>query len=70
MDEAIAAEHCGSELETTNNRMELVAVPEAIRLASAGIPLEVMTDSRNAVMLIDRCLHAEESSRDPAVWRD
>jgi ribonuclease HI len=46
----VAGEHCGSEAESTSNRMELVAVREAIRLAPAGVPLEVMADSRNAVM--------------------
>jgi ribonuclease HI len=42
----VAGEHCGRQLDTTNNQMELVAVREAIRLGPAGISLDVMTDSR------------------------
>jgi ribonuclease HI len=39
----------GGEPHTTNNRLELTAVREAIRRAPADAALEIMTDSQNVV---------------------
>lgn len=46
---AIVGEFAGSDADTTNNRMELMAAREAIRRAPAGMALEVVTDSQLVV---------------------
>jgi len=38
-------ELCGGELRTTNNRMELVAVIEALRVLKRGVAVDIYTDS-------------------------
>jgi ribonuclease HI len=43
------AEHSGGSLATTNNRMELTAVREALKRAPEGIAMEVVTDSQNVI---------------------
>lgn len=48
-DKAIA-EYSGHEANnTTNNRMELIAVREAIRHAPRSVKLDIVTDSKNAI---------------------
>jgi ribonuclease HI len=47
-DKAIA-EYSGSEFDTTNNRMELTAVREAISHAPPGFRLDIVTDSKNVI---------------------
>ena len=47
-DKAIA-EYSGSEFDTTNNRMELTAVREAISHAPPGVRLDIVTDSKNVI---------------------
>jgi ribonuclease HI len=44
------AEHSGGEANTTNNQMELTAVREAVRHAPPGIRLNIVTDSKNAMV--------------------
>jgi ribonuclease HI len=48
----VVAEACGHEPETTNNRMELTALIEAVALVPAGTPTVVYSDSRLAVQTI------------------
>jgi ribonuclease HI len=43
------AEYSGGQGYTTNNQMELAAVREALRQAPKDEPLEIVTDSRNAI---------------------
>ncbi|MEE4184902.1 MAG: ribonuclease HI [Gammaproteobacteria bacterium] len=38
-------ELCGGELQTTNNRMELMAVIEALRALKRGVTVDIYTDS-------------------------
>lgn len=45
----VLGEYSGRVAETTNNRMELTAIREALSRAPAGIALEILTDSNNAV---------------------
>ncbi len=45
----VLAEFSGGEANTTNNRMELTAVREAIRHAPPGIRLDIITDSKNVI---------------------
>jgi ribonuclease HI len=47
-DDAIA-EFMGSDRSTTNNRMELTAVREAIREAPKNVKLAIVTDSKNVI---------------------
>jgi ribonuclease HI len=47
-DKAIA-EYSGREANTTNNRMELTAVREAIRHAPRSVRLNIVTDSKNVI---------------------
>lgn len=50
VDGAIVGEFSGGEAaDTTNNRMELAAVREAIRLAPLRAAVEIVTDSNNVV---------------------
>jgi ribonuclease HI len=49
VDGIVVDEFYGGEPDTTNNRMELTAVREAVRRAPAGAALEIMTDSQNVV---------------------
>lgn len=46
---AVLGKFSGAERHTTNNRMELVAVREAIRRAPVGVILEIVTDSKNVI---------------------
>ena len=48
----VVAEAHGSEPDTTNNRMELTALIEAVALVPAGTPATVYSDSRLAVNTI------------------
>jgi ribonuclease HI len=48
-DGEIVREYSGYESQTTNNRMELTAIREAIRLAAGDMSLEISTDSKNAI---------------------
>jgi hypothetical protein len=43
------AEYSGHEANTTNNRMELTAVREAIRHAPRSVRLDIVTDSKNVI---------------------
>jgi ribonuclease HI len=49
IDGTIVAEFSGPAASTTNNRMELTAVLEAIRRAPSGVALEILTDSKNVI---------------------
>ena len=46
---AIIAEHSGHAERSTNNRMEVTAVREAVRLVPPGVRLEIATDSLNVI---------------------
>jgi ribonuclease HI len=46
---AIVDEFSGGDVYTTNNRMELTAIGEAIRRAPRDVILEIATDSNNAI---------------------
>lgn len=46
---AVVGEFAGSEDNTTNNRMELTAVREAIRCAPGQVVVEIVTDSKNVI---------------------
>jgi ribonuclease HI len=48
-DGKVVRKHFGHEAVTTNNRMELTAIREAIRLAPPEARLEIATDSQNAI---------------------
>ncbi len=43
------AKYSGGEAKTTNNRMELIAVCDAIRHAPPGVRLDIVTDSKNVI---------------------
>ena len=53
------AEHkiCGGEAETTNNRMELMAVIEAIKVIKRPCPIEIYTDSQYVQKGISDWIH-------------
>lgn len=53
VDDVLIAEEHGYEPATTNNRMELTALIAALRLAPAGVPTTVYSDSRLAVRTIN-----------------
>jgi ribonuclease HI len=53
VDDEIVDQLHGHEPQTTNNRMELVALIEAYRIASSSMPLEVWTDSELCVKTIN-----------------
>jgi ribonuclease HI len=48
-DGKVVGQFSGPEPGTTNNRMELTAIREAIRLAPGDVALEINTDSNNAI---------------------
>jgi ribonuclease HI len=52
--DTIVAEHTGGDAHTTNNRMELVAIREAVRRAPSGPHLEIATDCGNAIGWLER----------------
>ncbi len=45
----LIGELSGGSPATTNNRMELVAIQEALRQAPEGVDLQIITDSQNAI---------------------
>ena len=45
----ILGKHSGGALATTNNRMELMAIREALRQAPADVAVEIVTDSQNCI---------------------
>ena len=49
LDGTIVAERSGGSPATTNNRMELVAIREALRLTQVGQSVQIVTDSQNAI---------------------
>ena len=49
IDGTIVGEFSGAAATTTNNRMELTAVLEAIGRAPSGVALEILTDSKNVI---------------------
>lgn len=53
VDGEVIAEACGAEAETTNNRMELMALIRAVELVPAGTPMKVFSDSNLAVRTIN-----------------
>lgn len=53
IDNEIVAEACGFGGETTNNRMELMALIEAVDLVPEGTPTKVYSDSNLAVRTIN-----------------
>jgi ribonuclease HI len=54
------AEFSGSDPNTTNNRMELTAVREAIRQAPANVKLEIVTDSELVIGWLSRGFKCKE----------
>lgn len=53
IDNEVIAQDWGSELETTNNRMELTAILAGFRLVPPGVAVTVMTDSELCVNTIN-----------------
>ena len=45
----MVSEHSGSVDEATSNRMELMAIREAVSRAPSDAELEIVTDSANAI---------------------
>jgi ribonuclease HI len=45
----VLGEHSGGALATTNNRMELTAIREALRQAPAAVAVGIVTDSQNCI---------------------
>ncbi|MGC6512770.1 MAG: ribonuclease HI [Parvibaculales bacterium] len=43
--DGLQSEHCGGEANTTNNRMEMTAALEALRMMEPGRPIRLITDS-------------------------
>ncbi len=54
---ATERELCGGERETTNNRMELTAVIEALKAVTRPVPLRVHTDSTYVMQGISKWIH-------------
>lgn len=53
VDGEIVAEACGHDPDTTNNRMELTAALEALKLVPEGTPATVYADSRLVVQTVN-----------------
>jgi len=53
VDGEVLAEACGAEADTTNNRMELMALIRAVELVPEGTPMTVYSDSNLAVQTIN-----------------
>lgn len=54
VDGAVVEEAFGHDAETTNNRMELTALLEGMRLVPAGVPAVIYTDSKLVVDTITK----------------
>lgn len=61
----VVAESSGADADTTNNRMELRALIEGIRLVPAGVPTVLHTDSQ----LAERTVNAWAVSWEARGWR-
>ena len=48
---------CGGERETTNNRMELTAVIEALKALRRPVPVQIYTDSKYVQQGISQWIH-------------
>jgi ribonuclease HI len=60
VDDEVIDELAGREAHTTNNRMELMALIEAYRIASKSVALDVWTDSELCVKTINEWASAWE----------
>ncbi len=56
------SEICGGQLDTTNNRMELTAVIEALRHLNERRSVEVFTDSQYVQLGISQWIHSWKKS--------
>jgi ribonuclease HI len=70
LDGAVVAEFSGSGgSDTTNNRMELTAVREAIQHAPVQARLEIVTDSKNVIGWLDQGFKRNDPASPPCAAR-